>query len=387
MATIKASLVKQQKQDGTYPLYFILSHNNRTARIASNISLLRSQWDDKKRMVVEHPQKKNLNFIISQKKLEIEQTIERINGIRSLSATELKDKILSILKGEDDAPKDNLATCFARFIEIHDNSRTKEIYNATWKWITKYAKNADSLSLSDIDKKWLDGFSAAMKDTSLNSKSIHLRNLRAIFNWAIDNDYTQNYPFRRYKIKQEATRKRSLDIDKLRELMEMEVEEKFREKYLDFFRLQFLLIGINTIDLLQNAALVGDRIEYRRAKTKRLYSIKAEPEAMELINKYKGKDSLLNFTYSGDYRNFTLSLNRSLNSIANISSYWARHTWATVAASLDIPKDTIAAALGHGGNSVTDIYIDFDQRKVDEANRKVIDYVLYDRKIERKIEL
>lgn len=50
---------------------------------------------------------------------------------------------------------------------------------------------------------------------------------------------------------------------------------------------------------------------------------------------------------------------------------------STVAASLDIPRDTIAAALGHGGNTVTDIYIDFDQRKVDEANRQVLDWVLY----------
>ena len=62
-----------------------------------------------------------------------------------------------------------------------------------------------------------------------------------------------------------------------------------------------------------------------------------------------------------------------------ISSYWMRHTWATIAAQLEIPKETIAAALGHGGNSVTDIYIDFDRRKIDEANRKVIDFVLYGR--------
>ena len=55
----------------------------------------------------------------------------------------------------------------------------------------------------------------------------------------------------------------------------------------------------------------------------------------------------------------------------------ARHTWATIAASLDIPKETIAAALGHGGNTVTDIYINFDQKKVDDANRKVIDYVFH----------
>ena len=63
-----------------------------------------------------------------------------------------------------------------------------------------------------------------------------------------------------------------------------------------------------------------------------------------------------------------------------ISTYWARHSWATIAASLDIPRDTIAHALGHGGNTVTDIYIDFDQSKVDKANRKILDWVLYGKK-------
>lgn len=56
-----------------------------------------------------------------------------------------------------------------------------------------------------------------------------------------------------------------------------------------------------------------------------------------------------------------------------LSSYWARHTWATIAAGLDIPKETISAALGHSTNSVTDIYIKFDNRKIDAANRRVID--------------
>lgn len=60
-----------------------------------------------------------------------------------------------------------------------------------------------------------------------------------------------------------------------------------------------------------------------------------------------------------------------------LTTYWARHTWVAIAASLDIPKDTIAAALGHGETTVTDIYIGFDQNKVDAANRKVLDWVLY----------
>lgn len=64
-----------------------------------------------------------------------------------------------------------------------------------------------------------------------------------------------------------------------------------------------------------------------------------------------------------------------MSAFPDISQYWCRHTWATIAADLDIPKETIAAALGHGGNSVTDIYINFDRKKIDEANRKVLDYI------------
>ena len=56
--------------------------------------------------------------------------------------------------------------------------------------------------------------------------------------------------------------------------------------------------------------------------------------------------------------------------------YIARHSWATIAYSLDVPKETISEALGHEiGSRVTSIYIAFDRRKVDEANRKVIDYL------------
>lgn len=59
-----------------------------------------------------------------------------------------------------------------------------------------------------------------------------------------------------------------------------------------------------------------------------------------------------------------------------LSTYYARHTWATLAYGLGIPKDIISQALGHSnGVSVTDIYIEYDRDKVDEANRKVIDYI------------
>ena len=67
--------------------------------------------------------------------------------------------------------------------------------------------------------------------------------------------------------------------------------------------------------------------------------------------------------------------------IPGVTQYWCRHSWATIAAELDIPMDTISAALGHShGSPVTNIYIDFNQKKIDDANRRVIDYILYNKK-------
>ena len=84
-----------------------------------------------------------------------------------------------------------------------------------------------------------------------------------------------------------------------------------------------------------------------------------------------------------------IRLHRNIRGAVGISQkltmYVARHSWATIAASLDIPKDTIAHALGHGNNTVTDIYIEFDQRKVDAANRMVLDWVLYGKKTRRRV--
>lgn len=58
--------------------------------------------------------------------------------------------------------------------------------------------------------------------------------------------------------------------------------------------------------------------------------------------------------------------------------YWARHSWATIAYSIGIPKDIISQALGHSfGVAITDVYIDYDNEKVDESNRRVLDWVLY----------
>lgn len=87
-----------------------------------------------------------------------------------------------------------------------------------------------------------------------------------------------------------------------------------------------------------------------------------------------------------NYLYYERSLNSSLKLICKdldlpkITVYWARHSFATIAYELGISMDVIADCLGHkSSHRITAIYVRKDIKKIDAANRKVIDYVLYDK--------
>lgn len=281
---------------------------------------------------------------------------------------------------------ESFSAYFREFAERKGNGRTKAIYLATLSRMLAFDPNLEKLAFEDVTVRWLTDFDNFLAKTSpsQNARNIHFRNIRTVINAAVDDELTTYYPFRRFKIRPTPTRKRSLSLEGIQKVFNAQGLEEWELKYLDFFKLTFMLVGINVIDLCGLTEVSDGRVEYDRAKTHKPYSIKVEPEAMEIIQRNKGRHLLLNFSENyANYRHFYNNLCKGLNSIKSklglkeLTTYWARHTWATVAASLDIPKDTIAAALGHGGNTVTDIYIDFDRNKIDEANRRVLDWVLY----------
>lgn len=263
----------------------------------------------------------------------------------------------------------------------------------------EFRMKPELLTFEHVTISWLYAFDAWMEAHGLavNSRINHIGNLKSVFNRAIDEELTVSYPFRRFKLKKEQTRKRSLPIEDLRKLFSYEVKE-WQRFYVDMFKLSFFLIGINPTDMFSLGNLVGGRAEYRRAKTGKLYSIKVEPEAMEIIERWRGEKNLLCLADKWkNPHNFCTQINLNLSRIGerihkpgaprnevviplfpDLSMYWARHSWATIAYEIGIPVDVISQALGHSPtNTTTEIYIRRDQKKVDAANRRVLDYVLY----------
>ena len=392
---IKPTLDKRRaRKDGSYPIIISLRGNN-VIRVSTEMYAIPQNWNDSTLF-----NSKESNYKIKNLKLkEICNQVERyILSLEEITKTDkqIREEVNGIVHKGKKKEKKLFIDYLDAFIETKDKPGTRKVYVTTRNKIQEYDPKC---TFETMDKKWLERFEKWMAGSGMkvNGNGINLRNIRAVFNWAIDEEYTTCYPFRKFRIKQETTRKRSLTVEQLRQLRDYPCEE-YQQRYIDMFMLMFYLIGINAVDLFtaKPSAIVNGRFEYTRAKTGRLYSIKVEPEAMEIINKYRGKEYLLNIM--DEYRNHADFIHRMGNALKkvgelkrvgrggkkvitplfpDISSYWSRHTWATIAASLDVPKETIAHALGHAWatSTTTDIYIMFDNRKIDEANRKVIDFV------------
>lgn len=386
---------RRRKADGTFPLKIKIGLNAKDGCLINlKISLREDQWENGE--VVRHPNRRFLNTYVKQRYLDIINSIFKLEitgAINRMSPVEIKKYVESSLGAVADEAH-TFSEHFERFISTREKESTKDIYHQTLLKIELFSPG--KLAFSDINIIWLKGFEQFLKGQglSVNSINLHIRNIRAVFNDAINEDKTEQnlYPFRKFKLKSEETRKRSLTIDQLRAIRDWPCEPH-EQQYIDIFMLMFYLRGINMIDLAGLTKIDNGRVEFRRAKTGRLYSIKIEPEAEAIINKYRGKNFLLNINerYS-NYKNYLHRMNRNLKEFGYtrvgkrgkkdkegafpfLSTYYTRHTWATLAAYLEIPKETIAAALGHGKKDVTEIYISFDQNKIDEANRRVIDYL------------
>lgn len=375
--------------DSPAPVKIRYSKGGNAAFIPTEIRVSKNQWDSDQQLIAFHPKARSLNLYLAEKMAEVEAIfMEHHTELRPLTASEAVRKVRNYLDPE--LRKTLFMEYAEKFMLSKNKKRTQELYATTLSRIRAYTSKHDSLKFEDITQDWLRGFDKFLAKTSpsRNARNIHFRNIRAVFNDAIDEELITYYPFRKFKIKHEATVKRSLTVDQMARLF-THTPEDYAVRYLDMFKLSFYLIGINIIDLVGLKKITAGRIVYHREKTGRLYSIKVEPEAMEIIEKYRGEKSLIGFL--GEYKNyhsFVALINKALHVIgaeldgdstdkiySGLTSYWARHTWATLAAELEIPKETIAKALGHGGNEVTDVYIRFDDKKIDIANRRVIDYL------------
>lgn len=376
-----------------FPLCLVISRRGQSAYINLGVTLTADQWNAKERRIAELPPKRwptrdQVRNIIQRKQTAIETTLlslEADGKLHGLNALQVRDMVVHVLEGGGSEP--TLLLEYIEEVAARHNGRTAELYRTTASRIGALIQGAHALTLEDVTVSWLQDFdkTLALTSPSRNARNIHLRNIRAVMNRAIDDGLTNNYPFRRYKIRGEETEKRALTLTQVRQLLAAPVSG-FLAEYRDVFELMMYLCGINLVDLANLTAdsIKGERLEYVRAKTKKRYSVKIEPEAWAIIERHRGHAWLLDI--HDRYKNvhdYLKHIDAGLKKILPgypfdaLTTYWARHTVATLMINeLDVPKETVSAALGHElGSRITSVYIDFDRVKVDRANRLLIDLI------------
>ena len=358
-------------------LALAFSSKSKTFYSPTGIQLKVNQWDGRKGIVVRHPDAAKLTLEANKILFSAQEILLRLTGgfDIGLDARQIRDLVMKELNKETSSSRFVL-DYMRKYMETKSKKNTRQIFQSTISRLLQFSPAMGHVMFDAVNPMWLRQFDKWLSENgcpSVNARSIHLRNIRTVFNAAIDDGITVNYPFRKLRIGGERGKNRDVDAVSLNRFAHLELQgtELFVR---DTFMLSFYMMGINMADLIL-LETDGNKVEYTRQKTGKPYEFKVQPEAKRL---------LYVIDWVKHYRNahsLTIMMNRNLKKLGaqigypELTTYWARHSWATIASDIDVPKDVIAAALGHIGNTVTDVYINFDHSKIDKANRAVIDYV------------
>lgn len=389
------------KKGNLFPLKLRVVHNRKPFDIGLGYNLLEKDWDEKGQKIkvtcktIENVMR--LNSFLNKEKQKILDVLVRLQDegvLDTLNLNELKDII-------NNKSAEAMVIAFGRDIiaelQVAKKFGNARVYDTMLRSVQDFSRGRDT-PLRQITFAWLKKYEAwyLSKGNSVNGLSVSLRTLRALFNRAIkekaiSRDY---YPFTDYSIKTDSTRKRAIsvaDLEKIRQYVPRTQRQAWAK---DYFMLSFYLMGASFVDIafMQVKNIAKGRIEYKRRKTGRLHSIPVSAPLQAILEKYladKGKeDFILNVIKSKEparqlvnVRDALRRFNRSLKEIgdacgieATLSSYVARHSYATIAKYKGVPTAVISEALGHTSEEVTQVYLNsFDKEVMDKYHNIIIE--------------
>ena len=384
---------RYQLANGKYPVKLVLARNGKTMYVPLNIDVRAEDWNQKAKnmeYVRNIPNRRALNIHIRAALANAEQKIRDLQLRGKLR--EYDDKRLLKLLSYDPTEHEQsrlLKYHADKFIAERRTDGTREAYETSMKAFARHY-DYEHFLLQDFDKNLILDYIKKLEAEGLKRNTIehYLSHLRIIYKFAYVNDAIDK-PFPYIMSTKQRTTKRNLFVEQIRQLRQGEGLTDRQKRYVDIFMLILYMRGINMKDLseLTDESLHNGRISYDRDKTGKPYEVKVEPEMMEIIEKYRGRKHLLKF-FDGEkpsyYKNFGNCMRQTLRTAAmrlgmteKISAYWARHSWATLAIEIGGTMEMVSAGLGHSlGVPVTNIYVAFRQKQIDELARKVIDYIL-----------
>ena len=289
----------------------------------------------------------------------------------------------------------NYISQVAERIKGSHSIRTQETYQIAKKSFCQFRNNQD-LPISEVTAKEMEAYEKWLLSQELkpNTTSFYMRILRAIYKRAVDEQIVvDKRPFAKVYTGNARTMKRALDANAIRQIENYPLDDSQMRLARDLFMFSFYTRGMSFVDMafLKKSDLNNGVLVYVRQKTGQKLTVKWDSRMQNIIDRYTPKTDIYllpiikrcNGKERNQYRSMQGHINNMLHQLSTmmglpvkLTMYVARHSWASIAQSLNIPIDIISKGMGHTSQKTTHIYLkEIDNGKIDEANAMVMSMI------------
>ena len=403
-ATVNIICYRQKTlKNGENPLMIRVCKDGQKKFKSLGLSVLPSNWDFKtNRPKAKCPNKELILQTILEKEAEFQREILELASMRKEYTAS------SLIASKTNQTKAKTVGAFYNELIQHYQETDKlgnvRTYKYSLRSIIRFCGKADML-FSDIDAPWLRKYEQWLIKSKCTevTMSFIFRTLRSAYNKAIEAGCTakSNYPFDAFKVSKfdVSTQKRAIPKDAIKKVMAVDLsKESFYIQFSrDVFIFSYLCGGINYTDIayLKLSNVIDGKLSYTRKKTKKKINTPLSDEAMLIIKKYaagKVKPSDYIFPILDDKVHKTEiqrynrihkilgKVNPALKEVAkladidvNLTTYVARHSFATVLKNSGVNIALISETLGHSDLATTQIYLDsFENEQIDNAMKNLL---------------
>lgn len=397
MATIKVILRVTSSSSAEGSLFYRIIHKRKVRQVHSGHRLSCREWDADNEKVIMPSDSSRTDFLHAVQ-CNLDERVARFRRIAScLDVTgedyTVDDVTRKFLTSDTAVGYISYSRKLISDLRKIGKARLADHYTTALNRFMRFNGGEDVL-FDDFDADLMEKFECHLKEgrICLNSISYYMRNLRAIYNKAVESGLADSRnPFRHVYTGVARTVKRAVAVDVVKALRAMDLRgDDLSELARDLFMFSFYTRGMAIIDVafLRKADLRDGILTYRRQKTGQRLSIRWEPQMQEIVNRHGDKDSdfLFPLIDSGmpdhrkQYQKAYTRLNRHLKAIGRrlgldtpLTYHRSRHSWASIARENNVPLSVICEGMGHDSEKTTRIYLaSLDSSVVDKANSYIM---------------
>ena len=400
MASIKLKFRVSSLPEKEGTLYFQIIHERVVKQIGTSYRIFESEWD-KQRNDIAHlslitPDRLNIIKSIREKlawdKSRLNKIIQNLEKNGNCFST---DEIIHeyFVQSSDKTTVFEYIKIQMTRLKIAGKERTSETYKQMLFSFMKF-RSGEDLSFDMVNEGLISQYESHMRISDLcrNTTSFYLRIFRSIYNRAVEDGLTeQSYPFKRVYTGVDKTSKRAINLKEIKKIKDLDLSQMPALDFArDIFLFSFYMRGMSFVDIayLKKKNLVNGFVVYNRRKTGQQLVIKWEKSMDDIIVRHPNEQSTFllpiitreDGTERKQYLNSMLLINKHLKKIVELAKinipltmYVARHSWASIAQSQNIPMRVISLGMGHDNEETTRIYLASIQTSViDSANNKIL---------------